>query len=485
MDSGKTVRLEFLLNGKRQILDIASDLSALQMLKHHFHLMGTKEGCGEGDCGACTVAIGSPVDGTVEFKAVASCILPAVKLQGKHLITIEGLGDHTHLHRIQEHIINAHGIQCGFCSPGIILSFFALFASRSRPTMEEIDIALQGNICRCTGYEGIRKAGKSLTESLKGLDEVELARSIVPSYVAETLDILTSIEDRSGTASYRIPHTLKEFTAMTKETANGVLLSGGTDVQVQIRQKKIPKGTPLIDISRIEELKYITVKDNVLCIGSQNSITGCSEHPLVREHLPELVRLAPLMASTQIRNLATIAGNMANASPIADTTVLLLALGASLTILRHQTGIQEQVPLDSFFLGYRETALGPSDLIVEIRVPLAGEKSEVRFSHFEKTSRRKDVDIATLNSASLRIQRETGEVSWSFAFGGAGPVPFLVTASTGLTESDSEALLIGKLRSEALRKCSLIDDVRGSSAYRRLLVGNHISKHVLIYAEEV
>jgi len=478
MESTEQVRLEFLLNGKKQSLFIDPTLSTLNLLKIHFHLMGTKEGCGEGDCGACTVALGELKDDSVVFSAVASCIYPAVKLHGKHLVTIEGLGSHSHLHLIQKHIVNSHGIQCGFCSPGIIMSFFALFAMNSHPKAEDVEIALQGNICRCTGYEGIKKAGDSLISHLATVPDAELADAIVPSYIATTIEDLKSIAVNEGIATYRIPHTLEEFKEAT-ENEEPLLMAGGTDVRVQMKQHKIPSDRPIVDLSAIDELKKIALKDGMLCIGSQTTITECAKNQLIQQYVPELSDMARLMASTQIRNVATIAGNLANASPIGDATVLLLARNASLEILRHASKAVERVPLRSFFKAYRKTALEKNDLILEIEIPLQESEKSRTSVHFEKTSRRLDVDIATVNSASMMTFAGDQIISWVVAFGGVGPIPFtveIVKKDKPLDKKldDTKLAEIGRM---VLAQCSVIDDVRGSTEYRKALVKNHIIKH--------
>jgi xanthine dehydrogenase small subunit len=481
------VTVEFLLNGIFYAVKVDPKISTLNLLKEEFHLMGTKEGCGEGDCGACTVALGSLNQGHIEFCAIASCIYPAVKLHGKHLITIEGLGDHSHLHVIQQHIINSYGVQCGFCSPGIIMSFFALFAMNTHPSMQEIEIALQGNICRCTGYEGIRKAGETLITTFETDQNAALSKEIVPSYVFETIDDLKRIQESQGGKGYHVPYTLQEYQKLIASDRSEILISGGTDVEVQIKQRKIPKDASLIDISRIKELQSVEEHDGVLYFGSQLSIAACVRHPLVQKYFPTFAHVAHLMASTQIRNVATIAGNIANASPIGDTTVFFLALDASIGILRSKSANIERLPLRSFFIDYRKTELKQGDLIVDIGVPIHKEDNLTQLVHFEKTSRRKDVDIATVNSASVVYMRESMIVKWDIAFGGVGPIPFAVE---NITDGKEIAItldedLLERIGASLLKRCSTLDDVRGSGAYRNQLVKNHVIKHFIAHTNSM
>lgn len=482
----ETTQVEFLLNGEHHSIQLDPGISTLNMLKNHFLLMGTKEGCGEGDCGACTVAIGSLVNNKLEFRAIASCIYPAIKLQGKHLITIEGLGNHTKLHVIQKHIIDSYGVQCGFCSPGIIMSFFALFARNVHPSMEEVEIALQGNICRCTGYEGIRNAGTTLINQFTDVPDEKLSKLIVPNYVFKTLHILNEIPTNPGTRTYHVPHTLQEFLSIADSGEPIILISGGTDIQVQMKQQKISKGKSLVDISRIAELHFIREENEILYIGSQLSISACVEHPLVRRYVPEFYRVTKLMASTQIRNVATIAGNLANASPIGDSTVLLLALNASVGILRHHSKKVERVMLRDFFIAYKKTSLEPGDLLIDIGIPLHTDIEIRRSVHFEKTSRRKDVDIATVNSASVMYFKDNAIVGWDIAFGGVGPIPFALENINREEKWSSrfDESLLSEAGNTLLHQCSTLDDVRGSSAYRNLLVKNHVIKHFVAHTTE-
>jgi len=243
----------------------------------------------------------------------------------------------------------------------------------------------------------------------------------------------------------------------------------------------------LIDISRIKELQSVEEHDGVLYFGSQLSIAACVRHPLVQKYFPTFAHVAHLMASTQIRNVATIAGNIANASPIGDTTVFFLALDASIGILRSKSANIERLPLRSFFIDYRKTELKQGDLIVDIGVPIHKEDNLTQLVHFEKTSRRKDVDIATVNSASVVYMRESMIVKWDIAFGGVGPIPFAVE---NITDGKEIAItldedLLERIGASLLKRCSTLDDVRGSGAYRNQLVKNHVIKHFIAHTNSM
>ena len=382
--------LVFLLNGTLVSLEINPEMTALDLLHDTLKMSGTKEGCKEGDCGACTIAVGTLDEhDSISFKAINSCILPALRLHGTHVITIEGLKSQGTLHIIQQHIVNEHGIQCGFCSPGIILSFFALFASNPHPTMEEIEIALSGNICRCTGYEGIREAGKAVTYHLEGLDNKKVASLIIPEYVGATIDTLRHIPSHKGLSSYQIPKSLKEYEAIASSIDSFSVQCGATDLQVRRNLTVSHDSETIVDISQIAELHDMKVKENRLIIGSSLTITTIMEHELMLRYFPEIRQCALVMASTQIRNVASVAGNIANASPIGDASIFFLALNADITLYRAQTGTKETLPLSTFFISYKKTKLNLKDLICSLSIPIIekieGGHTDYLFSQNVKT----------------------------------------------------------------------------------------------------
>jgi xanthine dehydrogenase small subunit len=445
-------------------------MTALRFLREYCGLTGTKEGCGEGDCGACTIAVGERKDGRVVYRAVNSCLYPAARLHGKHVVTIEGLVSGDTLHPIQRAVLDHHATQCGFCTPGVIMSLFCLFSERSKPTDAEIKDALEGNLCRCTGYESILDAARSV----KGLG--------IPAHLQEAARLLEKLPMRADSTGampgdwpmneYHLPGSFEKLFEALDAVGNGhecKIVSGGTDliVAVNVLGKRFNR---VFDISGIPGLSEIRRSDGHVSVGALVTFADLLEDGEVKAYLPAL-HAAASMGSAQIRNVATLAGNVANASPVADGSVALLALGARL-ILRSASG-SRTVPLDQFFLGYKKTALGEREIIETIEIPLMWTHSS-----FVKSSKRESVDIASVSSA-VALKIEGGRIALvRVSLGGVAPFPVLAEKAA--------AVLIGKTPSEsvfadagraAMAEVTPISDVRGSAEYRKLLVRNQMLVH--------
>lgn len=485
------IRIKYYLNGQKQEHAVSAGITVIDMLHQYHRLSGTKKGCKEGDCGACTVAIGEWIENRFVYQSVTSCIYPAVKLHGKHLMTIEGLAENNTLHIIQEQIVNNHGAQCGYCSPGVIMSFFSLFAMNPNANKDEIALALEGNICRCTGYEGIQKAGRALSEKLKNQTE-EKPSPIIPLYARQieeklrskstpsldtdsinnTTDIIENrINDPSPVGAYHMPDTLEDLFLLMNTLDSRVIIAGGTDLYVGINSGRT-RADNLIDISLIEGLSEIYVDKNIIRIGSQAKISKIMEHEDILAVYPEFKSVGEQVASRQIRNSATLGGNIANASSIADFTIFLLALKASLE-LRSSEGTRT-VALADFFTGYKQTVLGSNEIISAIEIPVR----KNMFVSFKKSSKRKAVDIATVNSC-LGVEFEGKKiVSSILSFGGIAPVPVVISNSS-LSEAmvgDKEKIL--EYSDSVSNSFQMISDIRGSIGYRKLLIRNHIIEHL-------
>lgn len=476
--------VKFYINGKACVYPVKPDQTSLDLIRNGLGLTGTKEGCSEGDCGSCTVAVGSLAKGRINYRAMSSCILPAVKLHGKHVITIEGLAKGEKLHPIQQAILENRATQCGFCTPGVVMSLFCLFAGNRDPSVERINAALEGNLCRCTGYEPIRRAALQVSEGLRRR-LISAGRDILPEYEAKVRKGLAGIEggpdavkvpegNEGGTAAYHAPRTLPRLFAILKRMRSCRryrLISGGTDVMVDRNIKGMfPEN--LVDISGIEALDGIKLGRKNLSIGTNVTLSQLIESPVVRRRLPVLAQTASQMASAQVRNAATLAGNLANASPIADMGVLMLALGAKLRLASPKG--DRSVPIEDFYKAYRKTCLGDHELIVRMEVPLDGARCG-----FIKSAKRRAVDISTANSA-VNLKLSKGRVIRArIALGGVAPVPVLARrtaeflAGKALTDS-----VIEKAAELAADECSPISDVRGGAEYRRTLVRNHVVRHL-------
>ncbi|MHB0994861.1 MAG: FAD binding domain-containing protein [Elusimicrobiales bacterium] len=458
----------FILNERPVRTDERPGLTLLEFVRDVSCLSGTKDACREGECGACTVLVGSPrADGAVAYKACASCLLPLGGVDGCHVVTVEGLGGDP-LTLVQRLIVEHSASQCGFCTPGIVLSLTGFALGSPSLSYEDALNALDGNICRCTGYASIRNAARALCEALAGAArhpgqrlEVLLATGVVPAYFRG------------------IPARLAELKAApaTPCGRNAIAVAGGTDLLVQ-RPEQL-RDSELCFISKRRDLDYIREDKGFLRVGGAVTIEDFRNSEAVRRAFPRLADDLLLHSSAILRNKATLAGNVVNASPIGDASIILLALGASLTITG-ENGKKREVPLDKFYLGYKKTDLACGELVSEISIPLP--PAGARY-HFEKVSNRTILDIAAVNSALLLVTGPDGAVtSLRVSAGGVGPVPMLLPGSEKFHGRKPDAALFNDLSKAALAAAKPIDDIRGSAEYKRLLLGQLMLAHGLALA---
>lgn len=476
--------INFFLNGTLREVQVKAETTVLELLRNSLELNGIKEGCGEGDCGACTVVIGAVREGKIHYKSVAGCLYLAAKLEGKHLITIEGLSEKDKLHPIQEAILNGHATQCGFCTPGVTLSILALYLERKNPTKEEFRRYLEGNLCRCTGYVSIRKIPEFLEDLLVCCEDIR------PKYLTETekkqLDFQQNdiyIDD--GINAYYAPNreeNLKKFLDSHPEfmEENKIrFLNGGSDVVVGIK-KRGQHVRLLLDLSRISSLQHISYDANTLTFGGGVSLSRMID--TTKHIFPEFAVTVQKMCSEQVRSSATVSGNIVNASPVADTVPLLMVVDAKIT-LNGINGLRT-VSIRNFFHGYKKTENKADEWIQSISIPLG----EFNFIHFEKVSKRKEVDISAVNSA-IALKVEDGVIQKArVACGGV--------SATTLYMSKTSRFLTGRQMGEETflkafeiiqTEATPIKDVRGSAQYRKAVLQNLLLKHYLAYesSEEV
>ncbi|MDK9698956.1 MAG: FAD binding domain-containing protein [bacterium] len=478
--ANRNYRIAFYLNGALREESVRPDETALELLRERMHLRGVKEGCAEGDCGACTIAIGEWNHQHFRYRAINSCLFAAIQLHGKVVITVEGLADSGSLHLIQQKLLDNHAVQCGYCTPGIVMSMFCLFAEIADPTEQQIKTALEGNLCRCTGYITILSAARDITHTLQR----NSPNAILPDYCTEVAMQLQSFAKKiephfqnskeiRETISYHKPVSYSELTTVLSSLTRNEFrfVNGGTDVFVEQNvHRKFAQH--LIDLSTIPELKRLErVGDNVFIGGAvtmQELLTSLD----IRQHLPMLCDALQMLGSHQIRNVATLAGNVAHASPIADGSVALLAYGAIIELLSPR-GTRE-IPIDDFYLDYRKTALQPDEVITTIRIPVASD-----FASFWKSSKRVAVDIASVNSAFTANIIDGRIVACRFAFGGVAKTPMLCNDLPQLLlRRIPDETVIRECQDTVLRVFHPISDVRGSAEYRRILLKNHIRYHL-------
>ena len=467
--------IEFYLNDQLIRSSEPPASALLDFVRYHEHLMGTKIGCREGDCGACTVLVGElSADGNaVNYQSMTSCLTPLGNVQGKHVVTVEGINAAgSQLTPVQQAIVDEGGSQCGFCTVGFVMSLTG-HSLGSQPATEPSTLAaIDGNICRCTGYKSLERAAAQLTAQLeKRPAENALAwlseKRFVPEYFAKIPAQLAALRPAA------VP------VAAQNQPFAHPLLGGGTDLLVQrLEELREQPGVRLV-FDQPGRRGIRQHADGRVVLGAATTASQLLESELLRSLLPGLPQYLKLVSSTPIRNMGTVAGNFVNGSPIGDLTILFLALGASVTLL-DAAGTTREVALSDFYLGYKKLAKTTDEQLTEISFPAPRPGD---FFNFEKVSKRTHLDIASVNTAAwLRV--ENGIIQQArVSAGGVGPVPLLLARTS--------AWLIGReLSAETMRaanalmqeEISPISDVRGTADYKRLLLRQLLWAHFLKFA---
>jgi xanthine dehydrogenase small subunit len=441
-----------------EVDDVAPTQTILQPLREDLHCTGTKEGCAEGDCGACTVVIGSLENGKVELKAVNSCIQFTPTLDGRALFSVEDLQQPDGaLHPVQQALVECHGSQCGFCTPGFAMSLWAMYLKQDgrTPSRCEIDDALSGNLCRCTGYRPIIDAARRMTELPKAAFDAEALAAQLQPLQREAM----ACHEGDG-RRFHAPRTLDELVRLRAERPEALLLAGSTDVGLWVT-KQMRELPDIIYLGHVDALKNVAEHDGMLEIGA--GVTLEDAYAAVCRHYPvELSELWQRFASLPIRNAGTLGGNVANGSPIGDSMPWLIALGSRL-VLAGGAG-ERELALEDFYLGYQQKDLRPGEFVRALRVPLP--RPGVAFRTY-KLSKRFDQDISAV-CAAFAFELDGDVVrSARIAFGGM--------AATPKRAAGAEALLAGRTWSEdALSEAmdalaqdyAPLTDMRASGGYR-------------------
>ena len=451
--------LTLTINGKEErVSGVSPTLPLLSYLRQR-GLVGTKEGCAEGDCGACTVAIVEQKgeDGP-SVQAVNSCLIPLASVADKTLITVEGVSNGT-LHPVQKAMVETGGSQCGYCTPGFVMSLFAAYYSGERD-----DTSIEGNLCRCTGYLPIRKALTSLGEPQ--LDDPFLqSRSTASEARASTYE--------HGVQRFYRPTTLDEVFVLLSEP-DATLIAGGTDLGVEIN--KFHKDySVLVSLEEVRELRTIEDTSRFLELGAAVPLTQIETQ--CRGMFPTLDEMLRWFAARQIRNRATLGGNLGTASPIGDLPPVLLALDAELKLASVRG--ERFAPVAEFFKGYRQTSLEPGEVIVSVRIPkrLPADASE-RFSQAYKVGKRGADDISIVAAAFTVDVDDAGHVIKArLAYGGVAVTPLrAVAAEEVLTGQPWTIQTVREVREVLGATFKPIDDLRGSASYRTKLIQNLFEK---------
>lgn len=460
-------KINFILNDKELNIELATGKTLLDFIRKEAKLTGTKEGCREGDCGACTVLIGEIIDDELHYKTVNSCLYPIGKVNGKHVVTIEGISSNE-LTPIQHAYVDENASQCGFCTPGFIISTTGYLLQNDKTNIDTAINAVAGNICRCTGYVSIKRALEEIIEKIIFSDNTkriitELIRNkIIPEYFNTIQDRLKRLE-------------IIELKGNNKSS----IVGGGTDLYVQKEDDLKDKDPIFVSDNSINK---IWKEGNKVFIEGSTSFEDFGNSDIIKQIIPEIKKANKLIASLPIRNSATLAGNIVNASPIGDMTIILLVLNAVIHLKVNEEN--KKVFLREFFLGYKSIAKSEFEIIDKIEIHLPEKNS---FFNFEKISKRTHLDIASVNSAiSIKIENDQ-IISCGLSFGGVSPIPLFIKETSSYLEGK-------ELNEETLNNAvkiindeiNPISDTRGSAEYKRLLAKQIFKSHFIkLFPEKI
>lgn len=448
--------ISFILNNQLIKTDKPSGGSLLDFIRYDSNLPGTKIGCREGDCGACTVMEGSLNDEKISYKSIVSCLTPLGNAHGKHIVTIEGIKMEC-LSPIQNSFVANAATQCGFCTPGFIMSLTAHSLANEKSTKQKAIASVSGNICRCTGYKSIERAAEDISKLLEDKNinnpiEWLIEKRYLPDYFLSIPKRLNEIKENQQIAN-----------------PNDVIIGGGTDLMVQKADELVESSINLFQDRK--DLKGIKVENGRCIIGAATTASEIEQSSIIKEIIPEISSCFKLISSEPIRNMGTIAGNIVNASPIGDLSIIFLALNAEINLG------SRILPLKDFFLGYKKINLQKDEFVKEIAFAIP---TKPTLFNFEKVSKRTHLDIASVNSAIHLIVNGEKISSCSLSAGGVSPIPlFLYKTSDFLKGKAISSELIIQANEVMQGEISPIGDMRGSVDYKRLLLRQLFFAHFI------
>lgn len=471
----KAPLIRFILNETSIATRFASGAVLLDFIRYQQHLTGTKIGCREGDCGACTILVGELENGTLTYRSMVSCLMPMRNAHGKHIVTIEGINT-IGLNPVQQAMADEGATQCGFCTPGFVVSLTGFCLEKKTTGCKQAIAAIDGNICRCTGYKSIERAAamiSGLMDKRKSADTFQFAidNNIVPAYFATIKSRLATLGadgiDGDGNG------------VTVPGTKSSTFLSGGTDLYVQRHDEM--HDTPLQFLFDDIELKGIRKEGNRCVIGAAATVTDLLNSTVFNDAFPYFKQYAKLVSSTPIRNMATVGGNFINASPIGDLTVFFLALNAQLVFADGEN--LREIALEDLYTGYKQLAKQPQEYLQQIWFELPGPDSHF---HFEKVSKRTHLDIASVNTAILLTMSDGRFSEARIAAGGVAPIPLYLRKTSAILKGKKIEPAVVREAIEIMKgEISPISDARGSKEYKALLLGQLVKAHFKTLAPSI
>jgi xanthine dehydrogenase small subunit len=462
--------LRFLLNGEPVVVTGHSpQTTLLEYLRDERRLTGTKEGCAEGDCGACTVVLAQldPQAGALTWQPINACIRLLPSVAGKAVFTVESLaGADGALHPAQQAMVDCHGSQCGFCTPGFTMSLFGLYKNAQRPARAAIEDALSGNLCRCTGYRPIVAAAQSMADAPApvdwrgpGTDDAALRAALAalanPRPMAYT----------GAGSTWHAPRTVDQLAATLAAHPSARIVAGATDVGLWVTKHLRDLGD-IVYVGDVAELHTITTSATHLEIGAAASLA--SAFARLDMHWPELHEAWVRFASVPIRNSGTLGGNVANGSPIGDSMPALIALGASVVLRRGD--VERELPLEALYLAYQKTAMRPGEFVARIRIPL---RTPGLLLRAYKISKRFDQDISAVFVWFALVVADGIVATARIGCGGVAAIPSRAPATEGTLAGRRWDDATAEAAALALQaEFAPIGDMRASAAYRRTVLGN-------------
>jgi len=445
--------ITFVCNGKKAVADCLAGLPVLDWIREQHGLRGTKEGCREGDCGACTVVLGKRTPGGMEYDAVCSCLLPMWAVHGCHLVTIEGISGGNELTPFQREFYEEGASQCGFCTPGMIMSLTGFLLGKKDLTQNNAMEALDGNICRCTGYAAVRRAVGNVMRSIPAEFQNRLEMLVnaghVPGYFMEVPGLLDRIEERT-------------------ESTGGIPVAGGTDLYVHPGEELFTCEPRRISLQEVSDEIAPSADNFYLGAGvTVKKLLGSREFKTL---FPAAEDFLKRISSTQIRSRATLGGNIMNGSPIADLAVLFLALDATVHT------VNEQIPLKDFYTGYKQFAMEKGGILTGLTFPVPPGNSILSAL---KVCKREYLDIASVNSAALLTVDNGMLIKAAISAGGVAPFPLLLRKTSAFLEGrELNSATAEQAGETAAGEISPISDIRGSKEYKTELLKAQIKAHL-------